>query len=916
MSRNKRSAVSGQKSAVSGQWSAISPDLCPLISVLWLLLTSVLCPLSSALAAVTPINVGSAPNDLTGERLRRAFQLVNTNFATLDAQFGTVSNLITIANVALLRAMPATNPTTGYVLLGYTNANDRGGGFFFSQPNATEDDDNGTIFTPNNNVGRIVRRMDDTDVLPEWFGGIVNNATVQAAIDYVSARGYGTVWVSGDYPIDPVNDRITMKSNVALVGAPGAGFHIASYQDQSWVLLTVPDGTTNSTIGNLLLRGRVEIPGSTNNTGYIISLGSVTNFTIGGILSRDWYSGYFTPLAGKSFENLQVFDDGWVKTVRGYGAIGDGIIRDTKAAQNAAHHNERFHGTVHFPQTPGGYAVSSIWTTNGAVRFTGDNTLIKQYYEATDGIHLLSGVFINTAHNTSFEGFHFTQTGTFPDSETNNMTGNSPPIINHLGTNVVIRNNTFDVGTGKGISSSGSWTKIINNLFVKCGVTFGSGQRSHWLFYQAPYPSSPEPIYRSALAPLIQGNTFVGSSPWKNVAHLSSTPGFAFVDNTLIDVNVPTGAVLIYVGDTGVSNTNGTNVYNYSGICARNTISGSFGANGAIVVRLDAPTNWVQTGFIVSNLTSGVVIERNTITGTGLGIELRKAPGTRVSNNDVRVTSSPLWFVGDCSQVIVDGGHYESTLAGLGSTVAFSEGFLTPTKFSNMILRNLRIVSSAGDEYALRNVEPIVLDGFTLDNIDFDFFGAAGTNDAPMILQLTKTLNFLNVINNRFHITNSMSGRRIASLLSTNTSDVTWAGNISDARDPAVLRRGASLSGRTVKVHRNDVGSLEVNHTRDLLVTENLLTGYTNSVIPLEIASTDHAGRHRQRHQQLRQRVLARCDHRRYQRRLFAEHRFRKFIERPRSVDARLAPGPEQLSAQLRRRRDLPHRLRHRHRYR
>jgi hypothetical protein len=799
-------------------------------------------------AAITAVNVGASANDMTGDVIRRAFQIINTNFSNLDAQFGTVTNLLTVPTMAALRAMPATNSTTGYQLVGYLTANDGGGGRFYVDPLGIEDDNAGTIITPNNNVGRIRRLEDNSDVYPQWFGGVINNATINAAISYVSTRGHGTVWITADTAIDPINDPITMRSNVALLGAPGGGLHFEGLQPASWTLITVPEGTTNGAIWNLKLRGRLETPGSTNNTGYLIDLGAVTNFSIGGIQARDWYTGYLSPLDGKAFSNLQIFDENGQDTVLGYGAVRDGFTDDTVAFQQAVHHKQQFNGKVFVPRGPSPYFVCSIWVTNGSVSLISDGATLEQHYHNPEEgvVPRISSVFTICAHNTVVEGFTFRQAGLYPTTETDNVTGFCSPVNIHLATNVVVRNNLFDTGTGKGISCSGSYPQFINNSFVKSGITFGVGQRLDWLFYEdasiTPGDLSTynkELIYRSPLSPLVQGNTFIGSNPNKICVLFSAAPGFKFLDNVMIDMDTPTGSVVIYSGDAGFTDLNGTNIYNMPGLVRGNTITGSFGDNGAINLRINTPTSdYVQAGFIVTNMTSSVVIEQNDIRGTGHGIEINSAPGTIVRNNYVKVTGSPLWPGGNCTGLVFDGGYYESTTAGLGATIPASETYLRPPIMKNMIFRNLTLVSSAGDEYAMRNVEPIFYENLTVDNVTFDFRGAAGSGDPPKVLQFSASKGFIKVVDSTFIITNSMSKRPIAFI--SGTAAVDFSRNITIAPD-GVYPRGASLAGRKVRIEDNNVGGFEITGTTLLQMSGNQIESYPDSQSPLVVSTTGRA---------------------------------------------------------------------------
>lgn len=751
-----------------------------------------------------------------------------------------------VANIATLKQLNVADINKTAMVRGYVTNGDGGGGLFEYDATATGTPDSGIRIAPNVGAGMWIRKVDGREYMARWWGPNKTNSTLQAAINWVSTNGYGGVTVDGGIWTVKTDDstRPLMKSGVTLKTAEDSMIISAPHPTNDWILIDFPIGASDCGVGPARLIGwNLLAPGGdTNKTGLIFSLQDTTNVVIGGVKADNWYTSYAD--VGSGNINLKMLDEDWQEGAKAFGAKGDGVRDDTRAGQDYAHFAERYNRRFHWRGTTNGYLVTSMFITNGiGLRITGENTLMKQYYyNPEEGVvPRFSSVFTISAPNTTVEGFHFTQVGAWPSDETNNTSGFSYPVNIHLASNVVVRNCRFDeIGTGKAIGSSGSYNKILNNTFIRSGISFGVGQRADWLFYESPFPPyTKDPVYRSPLAPLIEGNTFIGSNTNKHLVLLSGTPDFSFVKNDLVDINVPAGAVIAYSGDAGFTDANGTNIYVLRGLIKDNTISGNFGPNGAIIVRLNTDTNLVQAGFIVSNMVSAVTVEGNTINGTGVGIELRKAPHTKIRNNYVRVTSSPIWFIGDCSNTLVDGGHYESTTAGIGATISFSVGFLAPADFRDITIRNCRIISSAGDEFAIRNVEPLFVDGFTLENIDFDFMGAVGSGDSPRVVQLTASRGFINVRDNTFLVTNSLNAGRIAYLTTTNGGDITFDNNIVFDRTPGVIhRRGVSLAGRVVKFVDNDVGCLEVNNTVDLLVSGNHLSGWTNGPSPLDVSTT------------------------------------------------------------------------------
>lgn len=115
-----------------------------------------------------------------------------------------------VENYAALRALDPTTYPAGYVanVGGYDSVNDGGGGAFVYVPSGTDADNDGTILTPSNNVGRWYRVYSGA-VNVKWFGATGDGSTddfqaIQNAITYLesTANGGAIFLPSGEYNIE------------------------------------------------------------------------------------------------------------------------------------------------------------------------------------------------------------------------------------------------------------------------------------------------------------------------------------------------------------------------------------------------------------------------------------------------------------------------------------------------------------------------------------------------------------------------------------------------------------------------------------------------------------------------------------------------------------------------------------------
>lgn len=755
-----------------------------------------------------------------------------------------------VTNLAGLKRLSVTGPYKIVTVRGKTNINDGWQGTFVYNGSSILSADDSMAVQPNIGVCCWERQTTGRDYFARWWDTKRTNSTINNSITWVSTHGGGNLILDGGQWMVKSDDntRVTLQSNVQLMTTADSQIQCAPSPATNWIVVDFALNATNCGVGPAKIMGwnLVAPGGNTNNTGVIFNIQTTKNVTIGGIDADNWYSTYST--IGPNNFNLKMLDKDWKSTVLALGARGDGGD-DTKNLQQAIYYAERYNQKVIFPWTTNGYLTSSIQITNGiGLELVGENTLIKNYYyNPTEGVlpHP-SGTFIITANNCTVRGFRFQTTGSYPVTETNqSVTGFFVPISIHIGTNNVIEYNTFDVESGKGISTSGDFTKIRYNHFNRCGLTTGLGNVQDWLFYEATSPFKGQKYSPRNVA--IIGNTFYRGSPYKHTLFCSSADDVLIDGNKLIDINSP-NPLLVYSGDEGVTDELGTNIYKFSGKIINNTITGTnFGANGALTLRLNTPTNYVVPTFFPSNMFSAFIIQDNHIECTGTtnynGIELIAGTGTKILGNDVRTTGCPIHPVGNSDNIVINGNYFQDSIYNQLGGIFLSEGFEAPPSFKGMNIMNNTFVVSTNNEYWFRNVEPIHVENLTLFNNDIYYFGIAGSGDPPMAFQQTAATGYMDLIRNRFYITNSLSGRKVGAIIGTNDLRVRLIGNESIVLNGATVnRRGFAINTASrVDVENNNVGSFEFNGVQNLQFHNNDVQGYTNAFYSLEINTTDKA---------------------------------------------------------------------------
>jgi hypothetical protein len=749
-----------------------------------------------------------------------------------------------VDTIAQLKTLNTLDVNKSCNVKGYLVPNDGGGGLFNADPNSAEATDAGIVILPNSGVGRWRRVVQGRDYHALWWGGVKTNSVLQAAIDWVSANGWGKVICDGGSWILKCDDstRIQIKTGVTLTTAEDSQLECAPNPADNWILIDFPLDVHDCQIGPARLLGWNLNPpgGDPNKTGLIFSIQDTRNVTIGGVRASNWYSRYAD--VGSGNYNLQLLDENWERTIKGLGAQVDGLTDDTKSVQDAVYYAERYVGEVVYPTGTNICLQTTVWVTNGIpIRIRGHDSKVDVFYSQPGDVtnSRLSAAFIIGSHGVTVDGLNFRNVSTNynPITEESTTTGYYIPINIYLATNVVIRNCTFDVPTGKGIVSSGSYGVFENNRFLNgCGITFGVGQPHNWLYFQNTVPLGADQIYLSPIGCRVTDNYFTGSNAFKNIVFFSAANRFTFARNKMIDISTPINPVLVYTGDLGTTDSRGTNVTIYEGTINDNTIQGSFGG-AAIRCTFITPTNYVPATFDPDTMVSAITINNNHVDGIGRGIELVDAKGTKINGGDYRVTQEMLALYGDTDGEEVSGSYFETTGASTtGSCIVFGNSFLAPVNFRNVRFHKSKFVVGPQNEFWFRTIGATV-DSFTVDTCDVVFLGASGAGDAPGMLQLTQTTNYVSLLNNYFYSSNNMTGRRLIALTGTNC-DFNLLRNTFIPLSSTAAPRGPVINGRTVTVIGNDLRNIEIADARDLFVSDNYMM-YGDVYPPLDVQNAD-----------------------------------------------------------------------------
>jgi hypothetical protein len=208
-----------------------------------------------------------------------------------DAQTGSNLSSVFLRTIADLRAVSGVADSTDATVQGYYKRGDGGGGHFYFDVNSSDPDDGGMTISPMGNPGTgRWKRIFEGAISVKWFGAVgdgisIDSPSIQAALDYVVARGGGRVYLPKGVFFLGSDQKSTLRvgNDTALEG-DGTGSVIISFGPQAIRNANSDDpnnyGNTHITIQNLSIDCRRV---GTN----AIVLGSVIDSTIHNVTVKD-----------------------------------------------------------------------------------------------------------------------------------------------------------------------------------------------------------------------------------------------------------------------------------------------------------------------------------------------------------------------------------------------------------------------------------------------------------------------------------------------------------------------------------------------------------------------------------------------------------------------------------------------------
>lgn len=505
------------------------------------------------------------------------------------------------------------------------------------------------------------------------------------------------------------------------------------------------------------------------------------------------------------------------KTLKDFGAVGDGVADDTAAIQAALTSS----GTI--VATKGTYKITSTLTIPSNTTFRGERDAIIQ--TAVTNISLLLG---STVSNCVVEGIHFKQTA-------GGATAYVGGVHFYNSAGCIVRNSKLEGMQWAGVFFDGctrceAYNNIatafigtnqdaadfcLYNACIECKVIdnqcFGGG--AHGVLVQDPYAGlipSKNLIARNnvgqhtayGIAVYLPGSSGSGDS-WNHIKdnHIQDIQG-SFVTNR------DSGAGIYIVGDwAGSTQVTGNNIKN----CCVQTLSrslapGGIGINGIpstvgkVIISNNTITGMTQgDGIIITTSSGGAIVSNNVVrmpsTNNGTGVGGGVMAGTGIftqgssnlefnNNTAINLGSGSAFFQFangiSSSNVIVNGGHFESS-AGATFRVAENGGFVTSNLNINNV--NARNVGTTNYGFSINNVTGGSLvgcvsysgsfEGLRISNVtDFSVVSGSHTSGTTPAISIVGTCTRTSVAPNVFF------GTTAASLNNVSTGGtVTWRNN-------------------------------------------------------------------------------------------------------------------------------------------
>lgn len=559
----------------------------------------------------------------------------------------------------------------------------------------------------------------------------------------------------------------------------GQSVNNAGYHNHNWDLFH--NGNELRDVSFPSLAAAIKAIGSASKTLYITTQHRITSKTVtpsnisiivlkGGSFAIS--TGVTLTING-SFEagNFQVFTG--AGTVVGlslcnpwwWGAKDDGTT-GTTGFQAAVVCAEASGGAVFAPPTDNHYYCGRVNIATGGIKIFGDHTKIKQVYDAVAGsggagTTKVSPVFFckKTSSHIEITGFHFTtDDSTYPSITVPEWASYMAPICINRSDYVNIHHNTFAGNKDRAIFLyGGNYCHVKNNYFLNTSMVMHIGITDNENFWDST--TSYATVY-GPTAPVISDNYFIGYTWNNNCLFLSGPNDFTITGNKFIGFNNTSATVVrLYVNDLGMFNGSGTALTAQSGVFADNTIRGTFLRALSIAGQAGGATESLLTFMIRYK------IDKNTIEGTGVGIDIERAYELRITDNDVKTSNAPLYIKRELVDSIINHNHLECTsvsdiVPAIDSTIVID----TNAVIWRLEMNGNEIVCPAADLYLLFSSPGVVFRDFTFRGNTLKYNSTVATNRA---VQFNHT-GLLDFSENLFYINSStLSDRHIVAINKT-----------------------------------------------------------------------------------------------------------------------------------------------------
>lgn len=354
----------------------------------------------------------------------------------------------------------------------------------------------------------------------------------------------------------------------------------------------------------------------------------------------------------------------------------------------------------------GTYDISMLFVEGDNIKIVGKGATINQSHDTVNsttvggaGQYKVSSAFFvkRGSSNIEITGFTFT---TDDDSFPEYAAGYGsyfPSIAGQGFSNLKIYNNVFLGGQRRCLfTQGGKYLQFYNNYIENCGITVHVGYGANQLFHDT---STNITNKYSPYAPYIVNNIFNGytSTDVTTCLFLTGAIKFTVRDNKIVNMNEATTLrpLMIYSNDYGPYDEDGTARAYIEGEVSNNVIQGVF--KDALEVRGLSP-NGVSTW--TSSWEMRVNVFGNKVVGTGNGIKLQEVYNTKVENNHVYVSGSPLYMDQRILHVLISKNVFESYTNGYDDTTIYC-GWAVGS--GGISFERNRIVTPTGSLYAIRS---------------------------------------------------------------------------------------------------------------------------------------------------------------------------------------------------------------------